>query len=225
MLVLVHTVPLLLAEFDRLGSVLLPGVTLKHILDEPLLERVRVRGRLAPEDAERLQSHIDLAAQIGAQAVLVTCSSVSPCVDAIRTKASPPVVKIDDAMLAEAVHLGIRIGIVATNPTTLEPTERSLLARAASCGKTVELEVTLVEGALTALLQGDSGTHDRLVSQAVLKLAGRVDVVALAQASMARALDVIPEGTCRVPVLSSPHLALAQIRALMQPPIKVDEHR
>jgi Asp/Glu/hydantoin racemase len=136
-------------------------------------------------------------------------------VDEIRGRVCLPIVKIDEAMLAEAVRLGNRIGIVATNPTTLEPTQRSLLAQAATRGRGIEVELVLVEGALTALLQGHGRTHDRMVSEAVLKLAERVDVVALAQASMARVLAVIPEGASPVPVLSSPHLALTQIRALM----------
>jgi hypothetical protein len=38
-----------------------------------------------------------------------------------------------------------------------------------------------------------------------------VDVIVLAQASMARVLDVIPESERGVPILSSPHLALEQV--------------
>ena len=214
LIVLVHTVSPLVPEFQRLCAELLPDAQVKHVLDEPLLERVRRRGRLAPEDAARLETHVQMAAEIGAAAVLVTCSTISPCVDEVRERVSVPVIKIDEAMLAEALRLGTRIGVVATNPTTLEPTRKSLVAQAEACRRTVETELVLVEGALPALMGGDGETHDRLVARAVLDLAGRVDVVILAQASMARVLPMVSE--CPVPVLSSPRSALGRIRELLR---------
>jgi Asp/Glu/hydantoin racemase len=214
-LVLIHTVPPLLDVFTRLGAEILPGVKLHHILDEPLIERVRRRGALAPEDAARLASHVEAASQIGADAVLVTCSTISPCVDIIRGAAPMPVLKIDEAMIAEAVQLGTRIGVVATSRTTLEPTHALLIAEAARVGKTVEVELVFVDEALSALLAGSGETHDRLVRDAVMTLIKRSDVIVLAQASMARVLAVIPENAREGPILSSPHLALAQARGLL----------
>ena len=61
LLVLIHTVPPLLSVFDRLGAELLPGVKRMHVLDEPLLERIRQRGHLAPEDSGRVQAHAAVA--------------------------------------------------------------------------------------------------------------------------------------------------------------------
>ncbi len=186
-LVLVHTVSPLLDVFNKLGAELLPGVQLMHVLDEPLLERVRQRGQLAPEDSARLQTHVAVAEGTGADAVLVTCSTVSPCVDDVRPEANIPVMKIDEAMIAEAVARGTKIGVVATNVTTLEPTRQLLEAQADVAAKEIEVELVLVENALPALLGGDGTTHDNLVKKAVLELADRVDVVVLAQASMAPA--------------------------------------
>jgi Asp/Glu/hydantoin racemase len=214
-LVLIHTVPPLLEVFNRLSAELLPGVQTMHILDEPLLERVRRRGGLAAEDTARLATHVAEATEVGADAVLVTCSTVSPCVDDLRGAASIPVIKIDEAMIAEAVRLGSRIGVVATNRTTLEPTRALVEAEAQRAGKGITTELVLVEGALPALLAGDGETHDRLVKKAVLGLAKRSDVVLLAQASMARVMAIIPAAERPVPILSSPHLALAQVKALL----------
>jgi hypothetical protein len=105
--------------------------------------------------------------------------------------------------------------VLATNVTTLEPTRQLLQAQAEIANKEIEVESVLVERALQALMNGDGVTHDRLVKEAVLDLSERVEVVVLAQASMARALEVIPEGERRVPILSSPHLALARVRQLL----------
>ena len=91
----------------------------------------------------------------------------------------------------------------------MNPTRSLLEAEAARQGTTVTTELVLVEGAIAALFAGDGETHDRLVSRAALEVAGRSDVVVLAQASMARALAVMPEEQRPAPILSSPHLALA----------------
>jgi len=211
-LVFIHTVRPLVDVFHRLGAEFLPGIPSMHVLDELILERIRRRGSLAPEDAERLRAHVALAEEVGACAVLVTCSTISPCVDTIRPIAKVPVFKIDEAMIAEAVRSGNRIGIIATNATTLEPTRQLLLAQAAALGKPIAVTLHLVEGALASLLQGDGATHDALIKEAVRKMAGQSDLIVLAQASMARALEVIPEEERSVPVLSSPHAALAQLR-------------
>ncbi len=221
LLILVHTVSPLLSVFNKLGTELLPGVQFMHVLDEPLLERVRQRGHLALEDSEQLHTHVATAEQVGARAVLVTCSTISPCVDDVRPRVGIPVVKIDEAMIAEAVAKGDKIGLVATAASTLEPTRQLLQAQADRQGKQIETELVLVENALSALLRGDNASHDSLVKQAVLELAQGVDVVVLAQASMARVLEVIPEAERSersersVPILSSPHLALEQVRQLL----------
>ena len=144
---LVHTVPPLLEVFRRLTAEPLPGVQVLQILDEPMLERVKRRGRLAAEDGARLAEHVAVAAAVGAGAVLVTCSTVSPVVDMVRPTASIPVLKIDEAMIAEAVRLGRRVGVVATAASTLEPTRGLLEAAAARQGKTITTELTLVDGA------------------------------------------------------------------------------
>ena len=215
LLVLVHTVPPLIEVFDRLAAELLPGVRVLHVLDEPLLEQVRQRGELAEEDAQRLAAHVQAAAGIRAAAVLVTCSTVSPCVDALRQAAPVPVLRIDEVMIREAVARGPRIGVIATNRTTLAPTEQLLEAEAVRTGSQVEVELLMVEGALPALLQGDGAAHDRCVREAILTLAPRVDVVVLAQASTARVLRVLDRDVPAGPVLSSPHLALHQVAQLL----------
>lgn len=216
LLVLVHTVPPLIEVFDRLAAQIVPGVRVLHVLDEPLLERVRQRGQLADEDAARLAGHVAEAASIGAAAVLVTCSTVSPCVETVRLHAQLPVLRIDELMIRAAVEAGSHIGVIATNPTTLAPTRQLLLEEAGRLRKAIEVELVMVEGALAALLRGDGATHDQLVRQAIEKLAQRRDVIVLAQASTARVLQSFDFRETPARILSSPHLALHQAAALLQ---------
>ena len=216
-LVLVHTIPLLVGAFAGWCAELLPGTRVLHVLDEPMLDRIKRRpgGLTTAEDAEHLAGHLAVAEAIGADAVLVTCSTVSLCVDAVRDRFAIPVVKIDEAMAAEAVRSGPRIAVVATAPTTLEPSRALLAAEAARSDRSVEITLRLVDGALPALLAGDGGTHDALVEDAVREEAARADVVVLAQATMARALAVLAGRPVPVPVLASPQLALAEIGRIL----------
>lgn len=214
-LVLVHTVPQLLEYFDELCAKLLPDFHVMHVLDEPLLERIRQRGVIAPEDTRHLQEIAIVAEQIGAQALLITCSTVSLCVDDIRTPAGIPIIKIDEAMISKAVREGTKIGVLATNPTTLDPTRQMLQAEAARVNRPIEIQLVLVEHAFEALMRKEAETHDRLVKNAVLELETEVDEIVLAQASTARVLDILPEEERQTPILSSPHLALSQVKRIL----------
>ena len=60
-----------------------------------------------------------------------------------------------------------------------------LLAQAEKTGKKIEYTERFIDGALEALLEGQAELHDRLVHQAIREIRPAVDVVVLAQASMA----------------------------------------
>jgi hypothetical protein len=90
-----------------------------------------------------------------------------------------------------------------------------LEAQARKSGKEIAFELRLVDGAFSALLNGKAEEHDRLIRQAVIEISSRVDVVVLAQASMARVIADIPEYERHIPIFSSPRLALEQVRELL----------
>jgi aspartate/glutamate racemase len=212
-LVMVHTVSPLVEVFRKLSARLLPGIRLFHILDEPLLEQVRLQAGLQTDQIARLQAHIDAAQRIQAQAVLVTCSTLSPALDQVH--AAIPLIKIDQAMIEEAVRGGSHIGLLATNRTTLEPTHAALLAEAERQGKNITLTQIYVDGAVTALLNGNGDQHDRLVLKVIQQLTGNIDLIVLAQASTARVIELPQARFIPVPILTSPHTALAQVRQVL----------
>lgn len=213
--VFIHTILPLVGVFEQLASVHLPGVLVKHILDEPLAEGIRQRGGLTSSDSTRLWDHIKMAESIRARAVLVTCSTLSPLLDNLRPLTVLPLVKIDEAMIAAAVPAGNHLGVLATNSTALTSTQMMLEVQAKKSKKDIACEYKLVDGAFSALLTGRTDEHDRLIRQAVIEISTSVDVVILAQASMARVLAEIPESERRVPIFSSPHLALKQVRKFL----------
>lgn len=150
--------------------------------------------------------------------MLVTCSSIGPGVRLAQLLFDIPVLRIDDAMAETAVRQARRIGVLATLRSTLDPTTALLREKAAEARRTVELVECLCEGAFPALLAGDPATHDRIVSRALVEDLSEVDVIVLAQASMARVVATLTPGTLQAQVLSSPELAIQRARQALALP-------
>jgi Asp/Glu/hydantoin racemase len=97
--------------------------------------------------------------------------------DVARADVAIPLLKPDEAMIAAALDVGRRIGVIATFPATL----------------------TVAEGQIRA---------------AAAALAPRVDVICLAQFSMARARADVQRRVA-IPVLTSPATVVNRLRALL----------
>ena len=205
---LVHTSATLVPVFAQLCKARLPDVDTFNIVDDSLVRAIGSRGSLTADIARRVAGYITSAEAGGADYVLVTCSSIGPAVEAAAPFAGVPVLRVDQPLADEAVRRGRRIGVIATLPTTLNPTTDLVQRRAARAGREIELTARLCEGAFSALMAGDADTHDQTVAAALRELAGTVDVIVLAQASMARVVDTLPEADRRVPILASPPLAI-----------------
>lgn len=204
-LALIHTVSGLTGTITGLVKEMMPNVDSYNVVDESLLQNTIRSGKLEPVTSKRLAQLVEAAEEAGADAVLVTCSSVGPAVEASRPFVSIPVFRIDQPMAEEAIKIGTKIGVAATLSTTLQPTAALVRARADAAGKTdVEIVEQLCEGAFDAVVSGDTETHDRIVSEGLTQLADKVDVIILAQASIARVADNLPEAAKKVPILSSP---------------------
>jgi Asp/Glu/hydantoin racemase len=214
-IVLVHTIYSLVSLFNQLTSDILPGIKVNHIVDEPLLESIRQRGGLTSSDAARVWDHVKIAEDIHARAVLVTCSTLSPVLDNLRPLTALPLVKIDEAMIEAAMQAGRRLGVLATNSLALDTIQRNLQDCITRSGKDITCEYRLVDQAFPALLNGNFEEHDRTVKKAVLDLIPTVNAVILAQASLARVLDIIPDAERPVPIISSPRLALEQVKKML----------
>jgi Asp/Glu/hydantoin racemase len=134
--------------------------------------------------------------------------------DLAKQRVTIPLLKPDEAMIAAALETGRRIGIVATMPAAAPTQAEQLEAAAAEQGKTIRVETAVAADALAALNAGDTAGHDRLVAEAVARLAETVDAICLAQFSMARA-RAAAQARVPVPVLTSPAAAVARLKAML----------
>lgn len=214
-LALIHTSATLVPVFAELCAKYLPGVKTFNIVDDSLIKNTIACGALTPDTSRRVVNYADSAQDAGADMILYTCSSIGSAVETAASLSRIPVLRVDQPMADLAVATGTRIGIVATLSTTLDPTTDLVRRRALAAGRDVELKPRLCEGAFEALMSGDAATHDALVAAALRDLMQETDVIVLAQASMARVVDKLPESDRKVPILASPPIAMQHLATLL----------
>ncbi len=198
--------------FNSLCSELISqDFTTSHISDETIIKSILKHGGLTKYAARRICTHAAAAEESGADIIQFTCSSVTPVIESASSLIDRPILSVDGPMALEAVSGYGRIGVTATNPGTLRPSTDLLINTAEKLGKKVNITPQLCEGAYAALFSGDAETHDRIVLENLKKLSESCDVIVLAQASMSRVADLIPEEERKIPVLSSPRPAITEL--------------
>ena len=213
---LVHTSATLVPVFAELCNRYLPHVKTFNIVDDSLIKNTIACGELTASTSKRVVNYAASAEEAGADFILFTCSSIGPAVETAATLTGVPVLRVDQPMADKAVRAGKRIGVIATLPTTLSPTSDLVRRRAIVAGKEIELKAVLCEGAFDALMSGDATTHDKKVGDALKQLINEVDVIVLAQASMARVVDTLTDAERKVPILASPPIAIQHLATLLK---------
>lgn len=182
--------------------------------DASILSEVREAGYVTANAAARLVSMFMQATMDGADAILNCCSSVGEVADAaaqIGKYTGVPIVRIDEEMCCEAVRLGSRIGVLATLPTTLEPTKNTVKRMARELNRSVTLADGLIEGAF--------GINQEQFKELLLKkareISGQADVILLCQGSMAYAEGFLQEAIGK-PVVSSPRFGAEALRKALE---------
>ena len=212
---LVHTSATLVPVFQELCKQYIPHVNVFNIVDDSLIKQVINRGELRADTARRVVNYAGSAESAGADYIMFTCSSIGAAVEAAADLTQVPVLRVDQPMADQAVATGSRIGVIATLPTTLAPTSDLVQRRAAVVGKDIQLKAVLCEGAFEALMGGNPVLHDTMVAKALKELSTQVDVIVLAQASMARVVDTLSESEKIVPILASPPIAMAYLATVL----------
>jgi hypothetical protein len=184
-----------------------PDATRMNLLDDSLSADLAVSGRGLDETMHRrFRDLADYAVGTGAEAILYTCSAFGPCIEAVARHYAPmPVLKPNEAMVADAAAAPGPIGLIATFGPTLQSMPPEF-------PDTVALHCALAEGALDALNRGDAQNHDRLIVEQARRLqeAG-CKTLALAQFSMARARALCEDAT-GLRVLSTVDSAVAELK-------------
>jgi aspartate/glutamate racemase len=213
-LAIIHTTSATVDSMKALAAEILLNCELVNFVDDSILPQLGQNGGDLTEVEERLVHYARFAEQVGADVILEACSSVGELVAKMQSAVSIPIVRIDEEMAGQAVSRGAQLGVAATLPTTLQPTTRLLYAKAQMAGKKVEVTPLLIEGAYQKLMAGDREGHDNLLVEKLQELSRTVDVVVLAQASMARVLPRLPMAD-QEKILVSPRLAMQRVQKVI----------
>lgn len=185
-------------------------VEMLSLQDPSVLADVREAGYVTTAPAARLIGMYMKAAEEGVDAMLNLCSSVGEVADCVQDVAKyigVPIVRVDEEMCREAVRKGVKIGVMATLPTTLEPTKGTIRRLARECNKKIELVDCLVEGAFGL----DQEQFKARMAESAATIADQVDVIVFAQGSMAYCEEYIAEKFNKV-VVSSPRFGAVELK-------------
>ncbi len=205
-LAFLHTSPVHIATFDHLLAEIDPSVAARHIVDESLLDEARVAGEITPALEQRIAAALRNASAPDDAVVLCTCSTIGGSAEDAGTRAGRVVLRVDRPMAERAVALGDCILVAAALASTLAPTRALILDAARAAGKQIELRDLLCEPAWALFERGDLVGYANAIAKGLRAAAGAVDVIVLAQASMAAAAPLCAD--LGVPILSSPRLGL-----------------
>jgi hypothetical protein len=189
------------AALQELGT---KGVELRHSVRADLLAAAEQASGLTPEIAERTAGVLRGLCD-GADAVLLTCSTLGPAAEAAAATASVPMFRVDATLAREAVRSGGKVAVLCAVQTTMEPTRLLFEREAQNTG--AEVVMHFVPGAWDVFKAGDRSRYLSMIAVAADEaFRGGANQVALAQASMAGAAKLAADG--RAP-LTSPAVGLA----------------
>ncbi len=212
---IIHTSTVSLEELKRLFEEFMPQVELINIIDDSLLNEVKLNNGLTPGVIKRICIYAQQAQNMGAKIILNQCSSVGEAVDIAKQTIHIPYIKIDEPMASKAVEIGKRIAVIATVSSTLEPSCRLIKRAAENINKEVIITPYLVEGALDILMKENNvKKHNQLVLETIKKAEKENDVIVLAQGSMIVMLPYLEEITKTV--LTSPKMGVLNVQKILE---------
>jgi thiamine pyrophosphate-dependent acetolactate synthase large subunit-like protein len=214
-LAIIHTTPVTIEPLKELAQKIIGECEIVNLVDDSILPQLSNNGGNIKEIAERWESYAKVAQGQGADCILNACSSIGELVSLTQRKIAIPIVRIDDAMAEYAVNAAAKIGVSATLETTLKPTLELLKQKAAQKQKAVEFQPILVASAYRKLMANDKAGHDHDLAAALRELAQKVDIVVLAQASMARVVSTFPVEEQRN-FVTSPELGMEAVKNTLQ---------
>ncbi len=210
---LIHALAHSMAPINEAFERQWPDCVRMNLLDDSLSSDLAAgRAKVDNSMTSRFVALATYAVRTDAQGILFTCSAFGPCIEEVAHRfPTIPVLKPNEAMIADAVRTGQIIGLVATFAPTLATMPGEFPAGA-------QVVPVLAEGALEALNAGATARHDALAVDAARRaVALGCGVIALAQFSLARAALAVAAAT-GLPVLTTVESAVRLLRQRVEAP-------
>ena len=212
-LVYTSTTPELIKIVEQEVYKNLGDVTLLTYEDACVLTETRNASYVTANAGAKLVIMYMNAIRDGADVILNICSSVGEVAEAakdIGKYLGVPIVRIDEEMCKDAVRISSknkgRIGVLATLPTTLNPTKQTIYKVAREMGQ----QITILDGLFDAF-GANQETFQKLILVKAEELADQVDVILLCQGSMAYC-EALVQDKYGIPVVSSPRYGAVALK-------------
>ena len=180
-----------------------------NVLDDYLINDIKCSGRMSASIIERFIQYACIAKNNGSDALLLACSSLGKAADIARELLDIPLYKIDEPMADQAVNSGNNILVLGTVKSTLEPTSDLIRSKR----KSQEQSITcILIPDVFELYEIDREQHDQRIAEVIQEHLNTYDVIVLAQASMANAIQYITQG--REKIVTSLPLGLQQLKEI-----------
>ena len=180
-----------------------------NVLDDSLLNDIKCSGRMSASIIERFIQYACIAKNNGSDALLLACSSLGKAADIARELLDIPLYKIDEPMADQAVNSGNNILVLGTVKSTLEPTSDLIRSKR----KSQEQSITcILIPDVFELYEIDREQHEQRIAEVIQEHLNTYDVIVLAQASMANAIQYITQG--REKIVTSLPLGLQQLKEI-----------
>ena len=180
-----------------------------NVLDDSLLNDIKCSGRMSASIIERFIQYACIAKNNGSDALLLACSSLGKAADIARELLDIPLYKIDEPMADQAVNSGNNILVLGTVKSTLEPTSDLIRSKR----KSQEQSITcILIPDVFELYEIDREQHDQRIAEVIQEHLNTYDVIVLAQASMANAIQYITQG--REKIVTSLPLGLQPLKEI-----------
>lgn len=201
----IHTTPATLQSTEELIKSIIDGAEVMNILDDTILPDMAAQNHVEMV-RERWITYAGILEKMGADAVLSACSTVGPYAEESDGILKIPVVRIDEAMCQRAADIGGKITVLATFHPTLKPTTDLIKRKNPSA----DIKTVLIDEAYRELAKGNREKHNRLIADKVREEEDSADVIVLAQASMASALEERSEK-----ILTSPEMGIRRLKEIL----------
>ena len=212
-IVLIHATPVAIQPVMDAFARDWPEAETVNLLEDSLSRDLARTGTLDGAMMKRFETLAGYAMQIGADAILFTCSAFGDAIEAVAKPAAIPILKPNEAMFEEAVASQGTVGLLTTFEPSAPSMEKEFAALAVQRGSQAQCQTLWVPDAMAALAAGDGATHDRLIAGAAPQLA-HCDAIMLAQFSMAQAQSAVQQ-VVSPPILTSPASAVARLKAAL----------
>ena len=215
----IHTTPSTIGMVENYMKENLPDTEIVHIYDGNVkIDNFNSPIGITPKSNLLRYSVFGDQLEKAGCSVVVSCCSLMPRATLHAKKVvDVPFIQLDGVILDRVVEQYSRIGVINTTPYSVPYIEEGLKKRADKLNKEIKLKFSNSNTALDFFNQGNFDEHDRIVINAVKKLAGEgLDCILMGQIPFGLMDEKLKNLALNIPILYAGFEAFQRIKELIE---------